>query len=1075
MEDPFENTEFQEAQIEEAINKIKICKEAKSTELDLEGLSLTELPKEIYELSFLEILRLDVNPLEYLHEDIGNLKSLRHIDLGSVNFSELPLSFSNLKNLESLILSGPKIKKFPEQLLSLPKLSEINLSFCKISELPKELDLLEKVQVLWMLNNPIKSIDHLPNLLKNLFQLSVNGTDITDYSFLKQLENIKNLSLGNMLLKKIPPQVFNLKTLQRLHIVSSNIISLPQEIEKLEKLQNLVLYCKIKSIPDSIEKLKELTQIFMVSNSLTSLPKTIGKLSNLKELVLYGNSLKEIPSEIGMLSNLIKLDVHNNKIENLPSELSNLVKLEELNLSSNELISISPELSKLPNLKSLLLNRNISLISPPKHILEKGTESILGYLKDLIEEVKVWSSKLVIVGEGQVGKSCLLDALEGKPYEKGKSTTHALNLSQLNFKNSEHDCSMQLNVWDFGGQDIYHATHQFYLTNHSLFLLVWSARAGYEAGKLYKWLETITALAPDSPIFIVATNSGTRGADLPKGDILTQYPNKVFFFDVDNEDRIGIKELTEAIKLTAATLKYMGVGRPKSWINSSQEIKQTAGQYLSKRELYDVFYRNGVSKESYESLASYLHDLGEILYYPDEEELNDTIIIKPEWVSKQIAKVLDSEELSKNEGFLVKRHLQELWFDIDIAIHEKLIALMEKFDLSYKTKDDKEISLIVEKLKYEEHEDYLRIWEDFNGDNEIVFKYQLDTIPAGIPTWFIARTHRFSIRVHWRFGVLLKDNDGKHLGLVITSPERKEIWLRVKGEMPYYFFAQLRDTLELTFNRFEGLKRPAFVPCPGHNGKTCSHLFELKQLEKRLSIETPKQFIECPEELEDVGVMKLIFGLSFAPNNEILVEKIRSEIEKVIKRENRSQTDELIKFTQLEFVKSYQSAQEIADITCPNIFTIKEIKAGLKGIKSAKRYKLQLYCQMPGCNHSIGEAYDVEIPPNWIIAIGPYYNKMLKILKFTLPLVIPGAKYMLEDAEVDIAKPYIDSVKEYSKIAPEAEWNKLSDTYDMPIRHIRNLLDSVDPKKDWKGLSRLVSPEGHILWLCKDHFAEYKV
>ena len=113
---------------------------------------------------------------------------------------------------------------------------------------------------------------------------------------------------------------------------------------------------------------------------------------------------------------------------------------------------------------------------------------------------------------------------------------------------SNEDIQMDLNVWDFGGQDIYHATHQFYLTNHSLFVLVWSARMGYEAGKIYKWLETIEALAPDSPILIVATYSKDRGADLPKGDIQTKYPDKVHFFEVDNQNKQGINELKEALR-----------------------------------------------------------------------------------------------------------------------------------------------------------------------------------------------------------------------------------------------------------------------------------------------------------------------------------------------------------------------------------------------------------------------------------------------------------------------------------------------------------------------------------------------
>jgi small GTP-binding protein len=1061
--------------IDEALLRINNCLKNRSNELNLSGLNLIELPDEIYTLDFIKTLDLHNNPLDSLNQKIGQLISLERIYLSRFIFSQLPESFANLSNLISIHLEGKNIKEFPKQLLNLKKLSYINLSNCSISNLPTELNDLSEITTLWLLNNPITEIKNIDPILNNLIQLSINGTMIVNFNFLDKLKKIENLSIGDSLyLKKLPQEILKLKTLKRFHIGKSKITSITG-IDRLINLKEfLILDSKIKTIPKSISKLSLLEDLWFSYCQIKVIPQEIGKLKNLKRLTLYNNSIREIPKEIGDLKNLVELNVNSNNINQIPSEIGKLKDLEKLDVSYNNLIVLPTELSRLEKIKNLRINSNEGLISPPKHI--NGTEAVLSYLKDLEEEINVWSSKLVIVGEGQVGKSCLVDSLEGKDFVKGKATTHALNLSQFQYQHPLLENIMTLNVWDFGGQDIYHATHQFYLTNHSLFLLVWNARAGYESGKIYKWLETITALAPDSPIFIVATNSSARGADLPKGDISNQYPDKITFFEIDNEERIGIKELKEAIRLKAAELKYMGIGRPKSWINSSSEIKNTSGYHITKAELKTIFQNNGVSLESYESLAGYLHDLGEILYYPDEDELSDTIIIKPEWVSKQIAKILDSDELGHNEGFLDKKHLQELWNDISTNMHNKLITLMEKFDLSYKTKDDKEISLIVEKLKYEENKEYNNLWNQFNSKNQISFKYQLDTIPAGIPTWFIARTHRFSMKIHWRFGVLLIDSNKKNMGLLITSPERKEIWLRVKGETPYYFFAQLRDTLELTFNRFEGLKRPAFVPCPGHNGVPCSHFFELTQLEKRLSLETPRQFIECPEALEDVNVMKLIFGLSFAPTNEILVEKIGHEIEKIIKKENKSQTDELIKFTQLEFVKSYQKAQEIAEITCPNIFTLKEIKKDLPGIDFTNNYKLQLYCQMPGCNHSIGDAYDISLPKKWISSIAPYYNKMLKVLKYTLPLAIPGAKSILEESEFDYQEENISAAQEYGKIISENQINEIPEhSIDMPIRQIRKLLNSVDPKNEWAGLRRIVSPEGHILWLCKEHYAEYKI
>ena len=62
------------------------------------------------------------------------------------------------------------------------------------------------------------------------------------------------------------------------------------------------------------------------------------------------------------------------------------------------------------------------------------------------------------------------------------------------------ESSIKALLWDFGGQVIAHATHQFFLTNRSLYVLAWNARHGYEQGKLYYWLDTIKLRAPNSPI-----------------------------------------------------------------------------------------------------------------------------------------------------------------------------------------------------------------------------------------------------------------------------------------------------------------------------------------------------------------------------------------------------------------------------------------------------------------------------------------------------------------------------------------------------------------------------------------------
>lgn len=453
------------------------------------------------------------------------------------------------------------------------------------------------------------------------------------------------------------------RQLSELDLRKLNLTAIPGEVFELTGLQVLDLnHNHLTELPREISELKNLVGLDLGTNQFIKLPKEISKLKNLLLLNLSNNHLTQLPKEIVELKNLQFLKLIRNYLTQLPKEIAELKRLRELYLFDNKLTQLPKEIAQLKNLRILDLNGNENLISPPPAVVKQGLKAIFKYLKAMEEKTTVWASKMVLVGEGGVGKTCLLDALEGKEFVPGKDTTHGIDTRKLTLPcPGRQDISMELNVWDFGGQEIYHATHQFYLTNHALFILVWSARLGYEVGKIYKWLETIEALAPDSPILIAATHCKERGADLPKGDIQNKYPGKVHFFEVDNENKQGIPQLMEAICEFASKLKYMGIERPLSWTKAASAIKKLEKKYLSKNQLINIFEESGVDEENYETLAVYLHEMGYILYYPAEEELKDTIIIKPAWVSQHMARVLDSEEIFRNAGFLHKELLQTLF------------------------------------------------------------------------------------------------------------------------------------------------------------------------------------------------------------------------------------------------------------------------------------------------------------------------------------------------------------------------------------------------------------------------------
>src|SRR5205814_9165200 len=126
---------------------------------------------------------------------------------------------------------------------------------------------------------------------------------------------------------------------------------------------------------------------------------------------------------------------------------------------------------------------------------------------------------------GGTGKSSLLRALRNDTFDPNLSTTHGIDVDHLILSHPHH--YIILNTWDFGGQQIYHATHQFFLTERSLYVVAWNARLGAEQGKLHYWLDTIKALAPKAPVLLVATHIDERAPDLNYQSYEEEYPQLI--------------------------------------------------------------------------------------------------------------------------------------------------------------------------------------------------------------------------------------------------------------------------------------------------------------------------------------------------------------------------------------------------------------------------------------------------------------------------------------------------------------------------------------------------------------------
>ncbi|NIN06216.1 MAG: GTPase, partial [Armatimonadetes bacterium] len=774
-----------------------------------------------------------------------------------------------------------------------------------------------------------------------------------------QLKSLVWLDLSDNQLATVPPELVQLKNLQKLDLSSNELTAVPLEIAQLTNLQALNLS----------------------GNRLTSMPPEIAQLANLQRLYLHNNQLTTVPGAIARLVNLRWLSLSNNQLTAVPAEIIRLTHLETLSLSKNELTWVPPELGRLVKLTHLELTGN-PLVSPPPEVVKEGTQAILAYLRGIMKaERRKWEAKLLIVGEAGVGKTELVKALHGEQFGS-ETATQGVQVRTLEVNHpSEPNVTMRLNLWDFGGQEIQHATHQFFYSERALFVLAWNARENYEQAKLNAWLELIQARASipsdetsageqgKAPVLLVATHCDLWKADIPYEELKKQFPRIRFLgiHDVSNKTRRGIDGLRDAIARASAELPLMGTRWPAAWQKAEDELSacvQWKQSRMNLQNLWGLMDSAGVEEDSRELLARALDAMGKIRVFLNDEELRHVVVLDPQWLTNRIARVLKNEDQHGKaicrHAILNRVHWRILWPEEDEATHRLFTRMMRNFDLVYPFEDALDEWLVVQLLPYQlpdgDKRQFDELWSRFEGQREITMNFRLDqSIPPGIPTWFIAREHRFSLELHWRLGVLLADepDDPRHIGLVQAFPEQRYIQLKVRGPFPHNFFVLLRDGLEYTLARFPGLNVRRCIPCPGRTPARCRHEFDLRQLSKAIEKEKPKLEMECPEELENISVPRMLFGIHWSTEGQI-VARIEELEARVLNGQEliRTELGELRKLSQHYFLALFNAQQRLEESHCPNVFAVlpEDGSSWLKNLLGQKMI-MRLYCQAPGQWH----------------------------------------------------------------------------------------------------------------------------
>lgn len=550
-----------------------------------------------------------------------------------------------------------------------------------------------------------------------------------------------------------------------------------------------------------------------------------GGCPGLELLDLSGNELAalNLPAGFAQLAYLYLND--NSDLAKL-SFFAPLRQLDTLHLRGCNLEQLPHQLLSFDSLRTLYLHDNPLSGLPPSVVPDGEDENafpaVRAYLEELAKgDVINERVKIIVVGNGRVGKTSMLRRLRGEPFNAREFYTHGVRLGHLDKDDLPDmgEMGLQAQVWDFGGQEIFYATHQFFLTEDALYILAWTdkenvlmyrqrdADAPKDEARFQTreyWLENIRHRGgPKCPILMVQTHAETNPVPCNADDYLKDYAARCLDFDAATD--YGLPQLKKWIAQKLKTeIPFFGGKVPKSYDRCIGEIEKLRGKRrprISKKDFDIEVCRVAKVLPGNETEAlKYLHRTGAVVWFPQVELLQDTVFTDPNWLTEQVYKLINNE-LAVTNGRFDLTYLEKHLPNFNDKERKQFVELLKTFGLIFETQEEGATVFIApnylpEELSY----DAKKLLRSHERVLVPAFRFAFPKfLPDNVMVNFLSRYGPYSDKLYWKNGIFFTNSEGQR-ALVKLEENTLEVYSE-QGEQSYALQAEIcRAFVDLSGN-----------------------------------------------------------------------------------------------------------------------------------------------------------------------------------------------------------------------------------------------------------------------------------
>jgi internalin A len=838
-------------------------------------------------------------------------------------------------------------------LSKLNNLQALDCGSTKVSDLTSLVNL-TALQWLDCRDTQVSDLDPLTNLT-DLHTLICNNTQVSDLAPLANLTSLQLLSCNNTRVADLSP-LTNLADLELLNCSFTKVADL-SPLENLTALQ--FLDCNFTKV-SSLSYLGKLTSLHTLSCAYTRVSdlSPLTNLTSLKSLTCAISSVSDL-SPLANLVTLQTLDCHTTAVFDL-TPLSKLTELRVLHCSNTKISDLSPltSLSKLEvfscsetQVRDLLPLRHHIIAgleyvdsapdivfdelfedfgSPQKYILGYGCEFVCPpsefhkqsqAVRDYFEELgddgrKLNEVKVVFLGEASAGKTSLVKRLLGEDFDAEESQTHGIRIRRAPFVMDDGD-TVTAHLWDFGGQEVMHATHQFFLSRRSIYVLLLNSRNDDQAEK---WLKHAAGFGGRSPVLVVLNKVDENPSfEVNRKTLSEKYPQIRDYFRVSAKSGAGMDDLREALRREIDRADTRRTPFPKHWLAVKEHFSNMQADYIESSEYKAVCAEKGLTRAfSQDVLLQFLHDLGVVINFRSLKNF-DTQILNPLWLTNGVYRIINSGIVAGKGGLLheddfdavindpryTEANTSERAFQYPKNKLHYIVRVMQEFELCFPLDPRSYIVpqlLPVQEPEFQSQGAMLRFviqFPDFLPDS--VFPRLMVKLHGYIQRGTEGATAGLSI---WRTGMVLhKPNIFDALARVRWDKEDQKILVDVCGDERRRFLSFIRETVKEIVASFTNLKFQELVPIPGApDTEEYDYLVEaekagekevfVKSLKKRVAIADLLDGVEEPAMRDEVEQLPVRAFVSYAHKDKGYLEELRAALSPLVRLQKLSIWDD---------------------------------------------------------------------------------------------------------------------------------------------------------------------------------------